>query len=145
MSEPVDPTYVGAVAEAVARRGTGVSPQESVYGWQDFETVWHIKGRSTDDKGMSFYDPEIACHWVVPENPEIEEDVVDEFADTFVGNTETTVINLFHASCACGKYTDRTVRYAGSLSEFIPELFREDDSSDAKNPFDYPDDYNPYD
>lgn len=145
MSEPVDPQYVGTVAEAVARRGTGVSPRESIYGWQDFDSLWHMKGRTRDAEGNSFYDPELACHWVVPENPEIEEDIVDEFADTFVGNTETAVINLFHASCACGKYTDRTVRYAGSLGEFIPELFRDDDTAVVTDEFDYPDDYNPYD
>jgi hypothetical protein len=145
MSEPVDAKYVSAVAEAVARRGTGVSINESIYGWQDFETVWHIKGRSTDSDGKSFYDPEIACHWVAPENPKVEEDIVDEFADTFAGNNETAVINLFHASCACGKYTDRTVRYAGSLGEFIPELFWEDDAEDPVGEFDYPEDYNPYD
>lgn len=112
--------FTRTVAEAVARLGTAVSEIEDQYGWQDFEAIKHRKGL---EPVAYKYVPELECAWVCPENPEIEEDYISEFVHTFTDNNDTAVINLFHVSCSCGKYTDRTIRYAGTIAEFIPQMF----------------------
>lgn len=145
MDDRMTAEYTATVAEAVARLGTGVGDRENIYGWQDHEAIRHIKGYDRDEKGKSFYNPAKACKWVVPADPEIEEDIISEFTDTFNGNDDTAVINLFHVSCACGAYQNRTVRYAGTVEDFIPELFRSEVEENT-SPYDYyGDDYNPYD
>lgn len=110
------------IAETVARQGIAVSDQESVYGWQDFEALRHRKGWTEESRK---YNKDLECAWVCPENPEIEEVYVSEFMDTYTDNSETCMINLFHVSCSCGKYTDRTIRYEGAITEFIPQMFQE--------------------
>jgi hypothetical protein len=111
------------VAETVVRLGTPVADHEDQYGWQDHEAIKHRKGL---DPEIYKYVKELECPWVCPEDPEIEEDYISEFVHTFTDNSDTAVINLFHVSCACGKYTDRTIRYEGTIVGFIPQMFLHD-------------------
>lgn len=111
------------VAETVARLGTAVAEHEDQYGWKDHAAVHHRKGL---DPVAYKYVPELECSWVCPDNPEIEEAYITEFVNTFTDNDDTAVINLFHVSCTCGKFTDRTLRYEGTIAGFIPQMFLND-------------------
>lgn len=108
------------VAETVARLGSAVADHEDQYGWKDHKAIHHRKGL---DPVAYKYVKELECPWVCPEDPEIEEAYISEFVHTFTDNRDTAVINLFHVSCACGEYTDRTIRYEGTIAGFIPQMF----------------------
>lgn len=108
------------IAETVARLGSAVALDEDQYGWKDFEAIKHRKGL---EPVAYKYVAELECPWICPEDPEIEEVYISEFLDTMTDNSDTAMINLFHVDCACGKYTDRTIRYEGTIAEFIPQMF----------------------
>lgn len=84
------------------------------YGWTDYEAQWHIVG------GMDRKGPE--CQWVVPEGAELVEQTYSQFAGTFTENNQEVGINVGPCHCACGKYTDVTLRYKGSLTEVLHDL-----------------------
>lgn len=89
--------------------------QVSTYGWHDWDAVWHCKpGRSHPESA--------GCHWIVPEGAVAYEREYSQFTDTFHDNEDEVGINVRPAHCACGKYTDVTLRYVGSLAEVIREL-----------------------
>lgn len=114
------------VAETVARLGSPVADHEDQYGWKDHAAIHHNKGLDPDSYT---YVKENACAWVAPENPELEETYISEFVNTFTDNDDTAVINLLHVNCSCGKYTDRTIRYEGTIAGFIPQMFLGDSGS----------------
>lgn len=88
----------------------------STYGWHDYEATLHC--RPVDPK----YSDTDGCHWIVPEGAVAYERGYSQFTDTFHDNEDEVGINVRPAHCACGKYTDVTLRYVGSLAEVIREL-----------------------
>jgi hypothetical protein len=87
----------------------------SPYGWSDYDAVDHTRpaqGRWPGD----------GCHWVVPEGATLTERTYSMFDGTFTDNKDEVGINVHPAHCACGKYTDVTLRYVGSLGDVIREL-----------------------
>jgi hypothetical protein len=48
-----------------------------------------------------------------------------EFENTFTDNSEHHGVEIT-VTCACGKYTDRVVRYEGSLGEILQGILAED-------------------
>lgn len=81
----------------------GVSP----YGWTDFKANQHLKN----------------CSWVLPPEVAIEEVTYSEFYDTYSENSENIGINAVGVGesirCACGKYSNVTLRYEASLGEVL--------------------------
>lgn len=108
------------IAETVARLGKPVADDEDQYGWQDSKAIHHRNGL---DPVAYKYVKENECPWVVPDNPVIEEAYISEFVHTFTDNSDTAVINLFPVNCACGEFTERTLRYEGTIAGFIPQMF----------------------
>ena len=80
----------------------------SVYGWTDWDAVWHIR----DDD----------CSWIIPEGAELYERTYSQFQDTFTDNENEVGVNVLGCHCACGQYKDIGLRYAGSLSNVLNGL-----------------------
>lgn len=109
----------GFIAEAVIRDGSTVSLTESYYGWRDSDADFHIRGINEKTRKL---DSKFACMWVEPLEPKLSEHYQYEFGDSDNGNN-MAVVDLEGVDCVCGKLTNRTIRYAGTLGEFIPKLF----------------------
>lgn len=88
----------------------------SVYGWQDFNAIYHC----TD--GPSRYKEYGGCHWVVPEGVRLYEITYDQFAGTFTGPNYEVGINVAGCHCACGKYTDMTLRIDEPFTDIMAML-----------------------
>lgn len=107
------------IAEIVIRDGQAVEIRESVYGWQDTEAQRHIAGWDAEARKKATH---LGCPWVFPVEPAIKEHNLGEYHDTD-HNTNSIVVDVMDLECQCGKLTNRTVRYFGTLGEFIPKLF----------------------
>ncbi|AID58878.1 hypothetical protein PBI_GAIA_59 [Mycobacterium phage Gaia] len=90
----------------------GVSP----YGWTDYDAWEHAD----------------ECHWVIPEGVVVEEVSYDMFDGTFTSNKNEVGLNATGCRCACGKYTDVTLRYVGALGEAIRSIIGYDPSSQVR-------------
>jgi hypothetical protein len=82
----------------------------STFGWTDYEASEHTA--SYGDK----------CHWIVPEGTLVKETSYSQFNGTFVDNEEQLGLNAAGCRCACGKYTDVTLRVTSSLGDAIQAL-----------------------
>ena len=82
----------------------------SIYGWQDFDAASHC--REYGD----------GCHWIVPEGAELSERTYRQFEDTDAGNRQEMGVNVKGCRCACGRYTDVTLRWIGSVAEMLREV-----------------------
>lgn len=85
----------------------------SNYGWADDEAWTHVAT------------PE-PCSWVVPEGATLTERTYSMFEDTFTGNRNEVGVNAYPCHCACGAFTDVTLRFTGSLGEVTSEVLRID-------------------
>ena len=98
----------------LAEKGHKVQFQErygpddvSPYGWSDYDAWEHIIN---------------GCSWVVPEGTVVKETTYSMFDGTFTGNKDEVGLNAAGVHCACGKYTDVTIRLTTSLGEAIRTL-----------------------
>lgn len=89
----------------------------NVYGWQDFDATYHCL--TGPKKYKSLYG---GCHWIVPEGAKLYEITYSQFAGTFTGNNEEVGINVEGCHCACGKYTDVTLRIDEPFSDILAML-----------------------
>jgi hypothetical protein len=86
----------------------------SVYGWQDWDASEHMRP----------YDKDVEpCRWIIAPGAEVHEVTYSQFADTFTGNEDEVGLNVYPASCACGKYTDVMLRWTGSLTTLMSAVF----------------------
>lgn len=102
------------------KKGKCVRPDEDIYGWGDYHAEKHIRDYVIDGNGKTVLVE--SCAWILDSNAEMEEATLSLFEDTFSENSTVYVINAYPASCACGKYTERTIRYEGDLSAFVAIL-----------------------
>jgi hypothetical protein len=108
------------ILSVMEQKGVCVRVEEDIYGWIDRKAEDHIAGVAYDEKyNVISVDP---CGWALPETAELEEGVIDQFEDTFSPNSHHHVINASPASCKCGKYEGKTLRYDGDLSQFLSFL-----------------------
>jgi hypothetical protein len=89
----------------------------STYGWTDYEAERHIHAPAWRETVHGD-----GCKWVVPEGAELVEQTYSQFTDTFSDNEQEVGINVSGCHCACGKYTDVTLRYVGTLSQVLHSL-----------------------
>lgn len=89
----------------------------STYGWSDYEADLHIHAREW--RATSHGDD---CKWIVPEGAELVEQTYSQFDGTDADNLQEVGINVSPCHCACGKYSDVTLRFAGSLTEVLHDL-----------------------
>jgi hypothetical protein len=110
--------YKRRVREFMQQNGRAVEHRDdsyglqnvSVYGWCDYDAQRHIY----DDK----------CAWIVPKGAQLEERTYSQFVGTFTDNAEEIGINVSPAHCACGRYTNRTLRHDGSLQDILAGILK---------------------
>lgn len=83
----------------------------STYGWTDFKADSHCSEYSKNK-----------CSWVVPEGSVLTEHTYSMFTDTFHDNEDEVGLEVDSVHCACGKYTEVTLRWVGSLGELMRTL-----------------------
>ena len=66
------------------------------------------------------------CSWVVEPGVVLREVVYSMFTDTFHDNENEVGVECSPVRCACGKYTDVTLRWVGSLGELMHAIFGPD-------------------
>lgn len=104
------------ILAAFAKGVTIVEVRENFYGWADNPATKHINGN---------YGRTAKCELHALENVTVEENYVQEFADTTSPANEGMFIDIDHVSCECGQISDRKVRYSGTISEFLAELLKD--------------------
>lgn len=103
----------GAPVEFVPRRFEWQSDDEvSIYHWDDFTKAKHATP-------VSKYNPKGGCHWVVPEGAVLYERTYRQFDGTFTSDKDEHGVNVRGVHCACGRYTDVTLRWVGSVGEML--------------------------
>jgi hypothetical protein len=108
-----------AIATNMAALGSPVLAKESIYDWADPWAINHILGVNPSTYEMIESN---SCSWINPKDPDLEEIFVTSFGDPY-GDSETEkMIQIKHFSCACGKFQDVTIRFAGEHSDFLIAL-----------------------
>jgi len=92
----------------------------STYGWHD-ERAWEHTMERRLAYGKHYYGD--SCSWVVPEGVVLREVVYSMFTDTFSDNANEVGVECSPCHCACGKYTDVTLRWVGSLGDLMHAIF----------------------
>lgn len=84
----------------------------TMYGWADY----------THHAGMSYTKPPTpGCKAVSVDSTSMRERTLSMFTDTFHGNENVVGVEV-RATCACGKYTNKWLRWEGSVGEILPAL-----------------------
>lgn len=115
------------MAAVLVKHGTPVLKDESFYGWVDYDAKFHHEGMNMNSREI---DATLACGWVVPDKPKIEQLYVQEFTDTYNDALEGTKVQLHGVSCACGEYENVTLRFKGDGGEFFSLLLEEGDNNE---------------
>lgn len=108
--------------DTMTRYGLCVSPDETIYGWEDAPASRHILNTVYDERGH-VVETIRTCSWILDGDAEFVETTVSSFEDTFSENSNEIVLEASPARCACGKYENRTLRYRGDLGEFLRLAF----------------------
>lgn len=94
-------------------------PETSAYGdWFDYEATIHASTPADNYGGEG-------CWWEIAPGAEVTEETYTEWGGTFGTDDHTIGINVTPVSCACGKYTNMTLRYEKPLSVTLLELLGE--------------------
>lgn len=124
MSEWED-RYRDRIRQFMETRGTPVAfevrmegtPHEyksvSSYGYTHFGQATHVT------RG--------GCRWVIPSGAVVHEETYSMFVGTFTDNDSEVGLNVDGVTCACGEYTDVTLRFAGNLGEIMRHISDEPD------------------
>lgn len=78
----------------------------SIYGWDNTTVTQHGQ----------------KCGWVADEHSEIKEVTYSMFEGTFSDNSDEYGLNLTGVRCTCGKFTDVTLRYKGTMFEILQTI-----------------------
>lgn len=85
------------------------------YGWADYT---HHIGRDYT------HPPQPGCRAVEVDPTTMRERSLSMFTDTFHDNENKVGVEV-RATCACGKYIDKWLRWEGSVGEILPALLSE--------------------
>jgi hypothetical protein len=91
------------------------SDYNTTYGWADYT---HNIGRSYA------IPPEPACRAVSVDPSTMRERSLSMFTDTFHSNEHKVGVEV-RATCACGKYTNKWLRWEGTVGDILPALLRQ--------------------
>lgn len=112
--------YKRLVREFIATHGDKVRFEDrgwgqavSTYGWSDWDARKHTHPHHQDEP---------ACSWIVPEGTILTEETYSQFAGTFTENDQEVGVNVEGCSCKCGKYTDVTLRWTGTVTEMLHSI-----------------------
>lgn len=111
--------YKAALRDLMKRKGRPVQFMEKRYDWEDDDQVTPYGW--TDWTTLDHVEND--CEWVVEPGVKLVERSYSQFTDTFHSNEDEIGINVSPVSCRCGRYTDQTLRYVGSLGDILQELF----------------------
>lgn len=118
------PELKAAIREFIVAEGSPVEFQEP---WYEGDTTHHVSPYSwrdwaAEDHASATSWREAPCHWLVPEGSFLYEESFSCFQDTGSDNVDRSGINVSGCRCACGKYTDVTLRWEGTLGQLINKL-----------------------
>lgn len=111
------PKYRAALRDFMQRRGHPMEidreaeydfEEVSTYGWRDHDATTHCVSGT--------------CSWIVPEGATLTERTYSMFEDTFTGNRDEVGVNAHPCHCACGEFTDVTLRFTGNLGEVTRDV-----------------------
>lgn len=113
--------YRTAVSELMEKRGDFVRLEayEDRHSWtedgdyDEFSTTY----------GWKDWDHSKKCGMASWDLPSLRERTLSQFQGTFTSNTEEVGMEM-KGTCNCGKYTDKWVRYVGTLSEALEVILR---------------------
>lgn len=89
----------------------------AMYGWEDY-------GHHLGSTYMT--PPTPPCRAVEIDPTTIRERSLSQFVDTFTDNREEVGVEV-RATCACGKYENKWLRWTGSVGEILPALLEADE------------------
>jgi hypothetical protein len=112
MSDSAKTELRALIVSKLLTAGSIVSLNPRYYtGWEDYEDTYHIQDK---------------CSVEIPPETKLEENYVHEFMGTFYeGDTNVAVVEMKGISCHCGRVTDRTLRWKGTVGEFIFTLLND--------------------
>lgn len=87
------------------------------YGWSD----WEIDDHTRTGPG--------GCRWTLADGAIITEQTYRQFTDTFHDAENEIGINAAPANCACGRYTNRHLRYTGTLGAVLVTILKDEDTN----------------
>lgn len=102
------------VPATIDREAEWPEDEVSEYGWADYDRLVHASDPTKVHNGEG-------CRWVVPTGAQ----VIQRTYTLFDGPGREKVeagFNTFSASCACGKYTDVSLRVAAPLGDVLLTL-----------------------
>lgn len=88
---------------------------QTTYGWADYQ---HHMGRGYATP------PEPGCRAVIVDPSTMRERSLSLFTDTFHSNENKVGVEV-RATCSCGKYTNKWLRWEGSVGDILPALLGE--------------------
>lgn len=103
-----------------------VGDDVSTYGWVDYKAEYHT--RKHDKYCQANCTDHADCEWIIPMGALLQEKTYSMFTDTYSGNADEVGVNVSPAHCACGKYTDVTLRYTASFGDMLREVLRDDEN-----------------
>ena len=111
MSDSAKAELRALIVSKILTAGSVVSLTPHYYtGWEDYEDTYHLE----------------ECGAEVATDTKLEENYVHEFMGTFYeGDTSVAVVELNGVSCKCGQVDNRTIRWKGSIGEFMFTLLND--------------------
>lgn len=91
---------------------TDYDTRDTTYGWWDYR----------HQQDLSHYGGDPACTGVVSvDMSTLRERTISQFVGTFTDNENEVGVEV-RATCACGQYTDKWLRWAGTVGDILPAL-----------------------
>lgn len=84
---------------------------KTYYGWGEWD---HLRD-------LTRYGGGPACRIVEVDMASLRERTLMQFQDTFTGSKNEAGVEV-RATCACGKYTNKWLRWVGTVGEILPAL-----------------------
>jgi len=126
--------YRAALAEFIKQRGLFVEdshyplhdwgmdePDPTDYDERHTTYSWADYAHKHDDRA---YGGSAPCHVVSVDMTTLRERSLSRFEGTFTSNKNEVGVEV-RATCACGKYTDKWLRWAGTVGDILPALLEE--------------------
>lgn len=125
--------YRQAVVSFLRKNGTFVLLEAYQDGWTDEPSDDYDQHRTTYSwadhghrMGERWSSPPIeGCAVVSVDLDSMREQSLSQFTDTFHSNEMKAGVEV-RATCACGMYSNKWLRWEGTLGEILPELLKEE-------------------
>lgn len=96
---------------------TDYDDMKVTYGWEDYEHKHGIDWRTP---------PVPPCPTISVDPSTMRERSLSQFVDTFSGNRDEVGVEV-RATCACGQYIDKWLRWTGTVGDILPALLEADE------------------